>query len=61
MAKPLQECKTEAERRENYPQLCDLADRFEHTGQPMQALKALAWIIQQRKKEAAADGKQDEQ
>lgn len=48
--KPLTECRTEAERRENWPQLCALADRIENAPEPNKILKAVAWIIDQRNK-----------
>lgn len=59
MQKPLRECKTAAERRENYPQLCQLAAMLERTGQPGKMLKAIAWIITQDRQEAAQDGKDE--
>lgn len=46
--KPLDQCLTEAERREYYPQLCLLADSIEKVPEPLKALKAVAWIINQR-------------
>lgn len=60
-AKPLKKCETDAERRENYPQLCGIADYFERTGRPEKVLAAVLWIIRRRQqeREAAADGENE--
>ena len=52
--RPLTECRTEAERREHWPQLCKIADMLESTPEPLKVLKAVAWIINQRSKEREA-------
>lgn len=52
--KTLQECRTEAERREHWPQLCIIADKIEASPDPLKVLKAVAWIINQRRKEREA-------
>lgn len=51
----LQDCRTEAERREQYPQLCTIADSIERAGGDRTdlLLNAVRWILQQRKREAA--------
>lgn len=55
MKKPLTECRNEAERRENWPELCNFVDILERTGDPGKFLKAAAWILSQRQKEARTE------
>lgn len=52
--KPLPQCSTEEERRAYWPQLCNIADMIERTPDPMKVLKAVAFIINQRRKEREA-------
>lgn len=52
--KPLQQCRSETERRENYPQLCRIADLICTAKDPEQTVKAVAWIIRQRRLEFSA-------
>lgn len=50
--KPLTQCYNEAERRENYPLLCRIADMIENTSDPGKVLQAVVWILKQRRNEA---------
>lgn len=53
--KPLTECLGEEERRKYYPQLCTMADWLEQANTDTDKLiKALVWIIRQRRRERDA-------